>query len=295
MELMSNGYPVVNSPAQLGQLISSDPHAPIAELRAQLKMQGYLWLRGFFPRADVIALRRRFFERMKPTGILADGIDAAEGIFSGQRDQTGQTTKLLMEFVRTAAYESFCFQPRLWQFYEQLLGGDVYLHKRKIVRQSYPHDPRTTDAHYDLIYLRGGTETVLSSWIPLGDVPLEMGGLTYLEGSDAFGRQLEAEFAARSATLSPEERLNAYNKNMSATGGIGKDLSALVSRYNTRWLVADYEAGDMVIHTSYIIHAATQNDSHEERMRLSTDIRYQRISDEIDARWQNHWTLEDML
>ena len=136
---------------------------------------------------------------------------------------------------------------------------------------------------------------MLSSWIPLGDVPLEMGGLTYLEGSDAVGRQLEAEFAARSATLSPEERVSAYNKNMSATGGIGKDLSALVSRYKSRWLVADYEAGDMVIHTSYTIHAATQNNSRAGRMRLSTDIRYQRIRDEIDARWQNHWTLDDML
>ncbi len=295
MDLTSNGYRVVNSPAQLGRLTPSGADDPIDRLREQLKADGYLWLRGFFPREDVIALRRRFFDRMIPTGIVADAVDAGEGIFSGQRDQTGQTIKLLMEFVRTAAYESFCFQPRLWQFYDQLLGGDVYLHKRKIVRQTYPHDPRTTDAHYDLIYLRGGTDTVLSSWIPLGDVPLEMGGLTYLEGSDAFGRQMEAEFAARNAALSPEERLSAYNKNMSATGGIGKDLSVLVTRYNTRWLVADYEAGDMVVHTSYIIHAATQNNSSENRLRLSTDIRYQRIRDEIDARWQNHWTLDDML
>jgi len=200
-----------------------------------------------------------------------------------------------MEFVRTAAYESFCFQPRLWGVDERLLGGDVYLHKRKIVRQTYPLDPNTTDAHYDLIYLRGGTDSVLSSWIPLGDVPLEMGGLTYLEGSDVFGRQMEADFAARSASLSPEERLSAYNKYMSASGGIGKDLAALVSRYHSRWLVADYEAGDMVVHTSYMIHAATQNNSGEGRMRLSTDIRYQRIRDEIDARWQKHWTLDDML
>ncbi len=295
MELTSNGYPISTTPDQLGRLTPSSPTASLDELREQLKAQGYIWLRGFFPRADVIAVRRRFFERMYPTGIIATETDPAEGIFSGKRDQTGQTTKLLMEFVRTAAYESFCFQPRLWQFYEQLLGGDVYLHKRKIVRQTYPYDTRTTDAHYDLIYLRGGTDTVLSSWIPLGDIPLEMGGLTYLEGSDAFGRQLEADFAARNATLSPEERLSAYNKNMTATGGIGKDLSALVNRYHTRWLVADYAAGDMVVHTSYIIHAATQNNSGENRLRLSTDIRYQRIRDEIDARWQNHWTLDDML
>jgi len=295
MELTSNGFPLVNSPAQLGKLIPSSPASPIADLAAQLKAQGYIWLRGFFSRQEVLALRQRFFDRMRQTGILAENTQAIEGIFSGQRDQTGQSTKLILEFVRTAAYESFCFHPRLWFFYENLLGGDVYLHKRKIVRQSYPGDPRTTDAHYDLIYLRGGTDSVLSSWIPFGDVPLEMGGLVYLENSDTFGRQMEADFAARSATLSPEERLSAYNKNMSATGGIGKDLSALVSRYNTRWLTADYEAGDMVIHTSYMIHAATQNNSSENRMRLSTDIRYQRIRDEIDARWEKHWSLDDML
>lgn len=295
MDLISNGYPVVSSPEQLGKLVPSNSSAPIDELRQQLKAQGYIWLRSFFPRQTILAIRQRFFERMQPTGILASNRDPMEGIFSGERDKTGQTTKLLMEFVLTAAYESFCFQPLLWEFYEQLLGGDVYLHKRKIVRMTYPHDPKTTDAHYDLIYLRGGTESVLSSWIPLGDTPLEMGGLTYLEGSDAYGRQMEAEFAARNASLSPEERISAYNKNMTATGGIGKDLSALVNRYQSRWLVADYEAGDMVIHTGYIIHAATQNDSPEERLRLSTDIRYQRIRDEIDARWQNHWSLDDML
>jgi len=295
MELTSNGYPLVTSPDQLGRLTPCSAQTHIDELRERLKAQGYIWLRGFFPRKEVMALRRRFFDRMKPTGIVAEGVDTGEGIFSGQRDPTGQTTKILTEFVRTAAYESFCFQPRLWQFYEELLGGDVYLHKRKIVRQTFPQDPKTTDAHYDLIYLRGGTDTVLSSWIPLGDVPLEMGGLTYLEGSDKFGRRMEAEFGLRNATLSPEERVSAYNKNMSTTGGIGKDLSALVNRYRTRWLVADYEAGDMVVHTSYMIHAATQNVSSENRMRLSTDIRYQRIRDEIDARWQNHWSLDDML
>lgn len=295
MELRSNGYPLVSSPDQLGRLTPCSTQTPTDQLREQLNAEGYIWLRGFFPRAEVIALRRRFFERMKPTGILDEGVGLQEGIFSGRRDPTGQTTKILTEFVRTAAYESFCFQPRLWQFYEELLGGDVYLHKRKIVRLTYPQDPKTTDAHYDLIYLRGGTDTVLSSWIPLGDIPLEMGGLTYLEGSDTFGRKMEAEFATRNANLSAEERVSAYNKNMSITGVIGKDLSTSVNRYHTRWLVADYEAGDMVVHTSYMIHAATQNVSSQNRMRLSTDIRYQRIRDEIDARWQNHWTVDDML
>lgn len=44
-----------------------------------------------------------------------------------------------------------------------------------------------------------------------------------------------------------------------------------------------------------MIHAATVNNDPDGRMRLSTDIRYQRVRDEIDVRWQNHWSLDDML
>ena len=62
-----------------------------------------------------------------------------------------------------------------------------------------------------------------------------------------------------------------------------------------RWLIANYEAGDMVVHSPYMVHASTVNLAADGRMRLSTDIRYQRVQDEIDARWQNHWSLDDML
>jgi ectoine hydroxylase-related dioxygenase (phytanoyl-CoA dioxygenase family) len=82
---------------------------------------------------------------------------------------------------------------------------------------------------------------------------------------------------------------------MSATGWLTKDLPALAEKWNSRWLVADYEAGDMVIHSAYMIHAATGNDVHDGTMRLSTDIRFQRVSDEVDARWNNHYSMDDML
>ncbi len=57
------------------------------------------------------------------------------------------------------------------------------------------------------------------------------------------------------------------------------------------WLMADYEAGDMVVHGAYTSHAA--NASPEGRIRLSTDIRYQRVKEEIDVRWSNHWSFDD--
>jgi hypothetical protein len=42
-----------------------------------------------------------------------------------------------------------------------------------------------------------------------------------------------------------------------------------------------------------MIHASTLNENPHGVMRLSTDIRFQRASDTIDPRWQNHWHPDD--
>ena len=292
--LTSNGFKLATSPERLGSLVPSDPATPLQTLKEQYRAQGYLWLKGFLPRDEVLEFRRRFFTAFQETGLLKVDTDPAEGIFSGAENKR-QTNKILMEQARTAAYESFCVQPRLWRFFDTFLEGPSYLHKRKIIRYLTPGSNWATPAHYDLIYLRGGTDRVVSCWIPLGDIPLEIGGLVYLEGSDALGREMEAEFARQNAELSPEERISAYNKNMSEGGWVGKDLPAMADAFGARWLVADYEAGDVVIHSPYMIHASLDNTDAEGRIRLSTDIRYQNVRDEIDARWGEHWSLEDML
>ena len=51
----------------------------------------------------------------------------------------------------------------------------------------------------------------------------------------------------------------------------------------------------MVVHSPYIIHASTVNHDHRGHMRLSTDIRYQLSSDEIDPRWNDHFFAGDGL
>ncbi len=290
--LTSNGYTL--SSERLGTLTPSDQATPLEDLRAQYRAQGYLWLRGFLPRADVLGFRHHFFEAFQKVGLLKSDADPGEGLYSGTEDKR-QTNKILMEQARTAAYESFCAQPRLWRFFDAFLNGPSYLHKRKIIRYLTPGSVWATPAHYDLIYLRGGTDSVVSCWIPLGNIPLKMGGLIYLEGSDKIGREMEAEFTRRNVNLPPEERVSAYNQNMNEGGWVGKDLPAMAERFDTRWLAADYEAGDVVVHSPYMIHASTNNTDLEGRIRLSTDIRYQNVRDEIDARWNHHWSLEDML
>jgi ectoine hydroxylase-related dioxygenase (phytanoyl-CoA dioxygenase family) len=128
------------------------------------------------------------------------------------------------------------------------------------------------------VYLREGTENLLSAWIPLGDCPVNRGGLTYLERSH---KHFEARDKLEGGTLRAEH--------------ITYDLPALANQLETRWLIADYQAGDMVVHSPYLVHASLNNTDPDGRMRLSTDIRYQRKVDPIDARWQNHWRDDDGL
>lgn len=294
-QLSSNGYDLKMSPGDLGWLTPTDPGEPLARLREQFRSQGYLWLKGILPRDQILDFRRRYFTAFLETGLVHPDFDPREGIYSGGGEDRAAINRALMAFVRTAAYESFCLMEPLWRFYDEFLEGASYLHKRKIIRHTRPMDKNCTGAHYDLVYLRGGTDRVCTSWIPIGDTPVEMGGLIYLEGSDAWGRQMEENYRQKSKDLSPEEQVSAYNRHMDNSGWMTRNLPELAEKVGARWLVADYEAGDMVIHSPYMVHASTVNLDPNGHMRLSTDIRYQRVQDEIDARWANHWSLDDML
>ena len=269
--LVSNGYILEMTPHRLGWLEPTDSSLPLKQLREKYQQNGYLWLKGFFDRDIILDFRSYFFDT----------------IFSG--------AKTFVELVSSQEYNDFCTMPRLWDFYREFLEGEPYLHKRKIIRFTHPGELSCTGGHYDLIYLRAGTDKLSTSWIPLGDIPVEMGGLIYLEHADALGRQMEAEFSAKNANLSPEERISAYNRNMRENGWISTNLVQMADSFNSRWLIADYEAGDMVIHSPYMIHAATQNHDHLHRVRLSTDIRYQRADDAADPRWAKHWVPNDDL
>jgi ectoine hydroxylase-related dioxygenase (phytanoyl-CoA dioxygenase family) len=292
--LISNGYPLSMQPDRIGRLTPSASNRSNNELWQQLRAQGYLWLKGFLNPHEVLDFRRWFFTAFEKAGLLAAGSDPVKGIYSGKEDKEA-VRKLLTESVRWASYEAFCLSRPLWEFFEAGLGGPVILHKRKIMRYTKPGDANCTGAHYDLTYLRAGTDRVFTCWIPIGDIPVEMGGLVYLEGSDAWGRRMEAEYALLNAQLSPEDRINAYNRNMAEAGWITKELPSLAERLNSRWLIADYEAGDIVIHSAYMIHAATENRDPRCCIRLSTDIRYQSSSDLIDVRWNNDWSPGDKL
>lgn len=293
--LHANGQTLSSAPNRLGTLRPTSADASLVQMRRRLDEDGYLFLKGFLDRHEVIDFRGWVFGHLAEGGLLEPGSDFAEGIGASTPADKAWLDRKLMALVRSTAYEGFCAQPRLARFMDEFLGGLSYLHKRKIMRFTQPGSETVTPAHYDLVYLRGGTSRIVTAWIPIGDASVDMGGLAYLEGSHAIGKELEAKFARDGADLSPEDRISAYNKNMTEGGWVSKDLPDMADRFDTRWLVADYEAGDLMLHSPFMIHASTTNQDPQRRIRLSTDIRYQNVEDEIDARWNNHWSLGDML
>lgn len=282
--LTSNGYVLNEDPTRLGALepvptADRDDHAA---LWRRIRRDGYLFLPQLLDPAEVWAFRRYFFEHLADTGVLRPDSDPVQGLEGdGPVDRGLLRTRLFSEIVPSAAYQAFCTMPAIRDWFAWLLGDDVHLHRRKIIRHTRPGENgvgTATQAHYDLVYLREGTDRVLSIWIPLGDCPQTLGGLTYLEGSH---RRVLADEAA--------------GRLKRPAASITADLPGLADEHDARWLTTDYRAGDVVVHSAHMIHAALDNVDTGGVMRLSTDIRYQRVSEPIDWRWQQHWIDTDGL
>lgn len=137
----------------------------------------------------------------------------------------------------------------------------------------------------------------------MGDIALEGGGLIYLENGHTLGQELEQGFydRAKETGLTEEEAKNAFNRNMMGGGLLADGAKEFSQLHNRRWLVTDYEAGDLVLHTPYTvcdqlsfsgvwreshrtfpplltflkqIHASTVNHSPDNKIRLGTDLRF---------------------
>ncbi|KAJ6447022.1 phytanoyl-CoA dioxygenase [Purpureocillium lavendulum] len=302
------------APQHLGWMRPTSTDTPLEEMRRRLREDGYLFVKNLIPRKDVLRVRKDYFERYAPTGILEPGSDAEAGIFNGgelasshggigagELPPTDLQVQTMTDAHKTPEYLAFLEHANLRGFVRDVMGWDSeVLLRRTMLRHNVPGG-LSTAVHYDKLFLRGGDAYFLTAWVPIGDISQTGGGLMYLSDSTPLGRSIEDDFTQRAAQMTHEERISAFNVNMEKYGQLSQNAAEFRDAHRggqgalRRWLVADYEAGDVVFHDPYMIHTSTRNEDEARRIRLSTDLRFYREGSDLDKRWMKFWTPGDGL
>ncbi|HLI00500.1 MAG TPA: phytanoyl-CoA dioxygenase family protein, partial [Acidimicrobiales bacterium] len=178
---------------------------------------------------------------------------------------------------RCDALQRVLYGSAMTGLFEEIFGEPVRHFDFSWLRAISPG--RGTKPHMDNVFMNRGTPRLLTAWVPLGDVPLEMGGVAVLEGSHRLAR-LQDGYADRDVdTYCVEDGPDGEWWN----GTLREDADGLRAEVGSRWLTGSYRAGDVLVFTMLTAHCGLDNGSDE--VRLSCDIRYQPASEPVDGRW----------
>lgn len=138
----------------------------------KLRHEGYLYLKGGQLNPDqLLDFREFYFASLGEANVYAAGTDPRDGIAApGDVDRGALRRGLFDHIVPGPEYQALCTSQGIADWFAWFLGDDVHLHRRKIIRHTKPGGESgigtATQAHYDLVYLREGSDRVLSMWIP---------------------------------------------------------------------------------------------------------------------------------
>lgn len=235
-------------------------------LRARAERDGYLFFKQLLPAEPLLELRRQMLEICARRGLLAPGRDLMEGALDTDalnqipddqmRTDVGVPHEAYHAVQKLELFHAIPHHPKLQSLYRTLFGKEAIPHPRHIARMITPHrSVFPTPPHQDFIHVQGALQT-WTCWFPLGNCPREMGSLTVLRGSHRNGV----------VAVAPAK-------------GAG-DLAAILCPHEIDWVEGDFELGDILTFPSTTVHRALRS-QYRDRIRLSSDVRFQAIDDEI--------------
>jgi hypothetical protein len=237
-------------------------------LRERARQDGYLFFKGLFPREHILEVRRQLLEILDENGLMDRGqpllLGAAnqEAVDSLSEEDAnwngvGVPLHIYKQVQQLEAFHALAHDRKLLSIFGSLFGERAIPHPRNIGRLMLPHKgTHPTPSHQDFLHIQGSYET-WTTWVPLGDVPRTLGGLTILEGSHLAG-------------------LLGVTANPGAGG-----LESILCGLGYQWAEGDYEAGDVIAFNSLTVHKALRNETPG-RVRLSCDLRFQPASEPIE-------------
>ena len=270
--------------------VAGDPDA----LRARLEEDGYLYVPGLLDREAVRAGRLELLRQVEAAGALDPAYPLEDGVLRPDADELGlwQAYPSSSDVLRSVLQSG-----RMTSFFSDLLGGPVRSYDFIWLRdqpRSYGVEP-----HCDVVFMGRGTPDVLTCWTPFGDIALGGGGLMLLEDSHRQSVVRIADYLQQDVDTYCENGPNADAVRDGRMrwehweepapgrdwgGEITADAVALRAEWGGRWLTAErFRMGDVLIFSMRTVHAGTDNAT--DRLRLSTDSRYQRADAPVDERW----------
>jgi hypothetical protein len=279
-QLFAGGKPLDMSADKFG-FLNESTHllGDFEALKAQYNQDNYLFIKGFFKREEVHAVRKEISEKLSSEGALHPDFPIEEcvakpGLNMAFRPDISNASQTLQDLI---------YSQSVMDFYTGLLGGESRHYDFTWLRVIAPGHGNYP--HCDIVYMGRGTHNIRTMWVPFGDVPLTVGGLLILENSHR-----QREFHEVYDKLDVDKVCNnklglneVGNAGFVNSGAIEEDFNALQSRFGGRWLTAHYEMGDLLTFGMQTIHGSLDNGS--DRIRISSDSRYQLAADPVDERW----------
>jgi ectoine hydroxylase-related dioxygenase (phytanoyl-CoA dioxygenase family) len=238
-------------------------------LRARAEEDGFLFFKRFLPREEVLEVRADELAVVERHGWRQPGQDSLGGRINldainrvpdeAMRGDIGVNVAAYGDVQKLERMHRLPHHPKLLEFYRNLFDSKVLVHPRHIARMITGHRVVSpTPPHQDFPLIQGTAKT-WTCWIPLGDCPRTMGGLTMLKGSHRHG----------------------YLPIQSSKGAGG--IAVPLCPWETEWVEGDYEAGDIITFPSYTIHKALRCQD-KELIRLSLDVRYQSADEPVEQK-----------
>ncbi|MBI2513151.1 MAG: phytanoyl-CoA dioxygenase family protein [Opitutae bacterium] len=260
---------------------SSDAADDVEELRRRLADDGYLYMRGYLDRAEVLAARASLTSRLAEAGVLDPAFPHLDAVC-----KPGSGYVFKPEITNNnEAVQRLLYSGRVVEFYEKLFGESLRHYDFTWLRAIGPG--KGTNPHCDLPYMGRGTHRHLTCWMPYGDISFTLGGLMVLEGSHKRMDLLE-NYVYRDVDAfcenKPKQAEAAKNGGWTFTGTLSHNPPSVRNKFGGRWLTTEFRAGDFLTFGMFLVHASLDNRS-DNRLRISSDSRYQRASEPIDERW----------
>lgn len=278
--LMASGHELDAGPEAFGQLRSSiDVAGDPATLRQRMQEDGYLFLPGYLDRDDVLAARAEIVGRLAEQGYLMPETPPREAVA-----KPGTSLKFAPDFARdNEPLRELLYTGRMMDFYRQFLGGEVLHFDYTWLRAVAPG--RGTAPHGDSVFMNRGTSNLYTAWVPIGDIDFVQGGLIVLERSHDL-EDIKATYGQKDVDVfceNDDDAAQYASGDKWWSGSLSDNPVDLRAQLQRRWLSAEFKAGDLLTFTLYTLHGSLDNQS--DRIRLSSDSRYQLASEPADERW----------